>query len=125
MPPNEQAAAQPAEQGIIGQIMSNLPKYIMIYMAINYFTQSFKPATMPVVQEPNQPFSHGNSKSANFISKYRFGEKFEFKFYISKINQLDESAKLLLSKQVVFGEYEPFEQEFKVDCDQELRNNGR
>jgi Cleft lip and palate transmembrane protein 1 (CLPTM1) len=129
-PPPAVEAGEPV-QGILGQIMSNLPKYIMIYMAINYFASSFKPVSEGIPsQQQNQPFSKVNPQSAlnpvakNFLPKYRFGENFEFKFYISKSEKLDKSARLLLSKPVLFGDYTPFQEDFQVECDAYLKNNG-
>jgi hypothetical protein len=119
----------PQEDGFLGRLLSQLPRFMLLYFAFNYFTQSQQPLTAPPpVASPSQDGVQApvTSFPPQFTSIWKLGQTMDLYFYTSTKESIKDFEKpVVVEKSIKFGDWNDIRRSsFEIECPESVQNNG-
>lgn len=127
----EQPQQQPAEESFFGNLLNQLPRMIMIYFAIQYFTQSSNPTTNNVDNNviKNQESIEKPLSNSALQSSWALGQIYSLNVFLDPefhFNKFDQPSALLWKEDgLKFGDFADIRtKDFVLPCSKKIQNNG-
>jgi hypothetical protein len=114
-------------KSFLSQLLGQLPRLILTYLAVSFLTQSFKTNFSAPGPEPNTGIER--SISNTYLPSWKLGAEMDLYFYLDSekvFKDFDDKSKLVVEeKGIRYGDFkDDYLHEFDIPCTSKLKNNG-